>query len=186
MPNRFMIEMELDRRRDAIQEKIDEYQAEIDECVSLIAEARRENLTVEEERYKKKLMRALAKREKADANMDQIESIADRVEEAFEEYENARAIGSVLTEVNKLSEMPKMDALFKQINIFNDELVKSTRRLGDMLGTLKGSEITSSETSARYDAQIESMVSKFNRGTQSSTVDADDSDNDIFSLKPKN
>ena len=182
-PSKVKIELAFDRCKDSVQELLDQYQATIDGYLAKMVTLKKEGRLVEADRYKQKLKLVLGRQAKMNDLMDQIEQFSYMIDEAFAKSAVYDALGTVMSETNKINMSPEIKKMLKQVNDFDDIFSNGLNKMDSIFSKIsrKISDIDS-DISSVQDKEIDAIVSKrLDQYDYQTTVEAE-ADNDLFKL----
>lgn len=182
-PNKVKIELAFDKCKDAIQGLLNQYQTNIDNYLAKMVALKREGRISEADRYKQKLKIVLARQAKMNDLMDQVEQFQYMIDEAFAKNSVYSALGSVLSETNKISVSPEIKKILKQVNDFDDIFSKGLNKMDAIFGKVsrKISDIDQA-TSSTQDREIDDIVSKRLEQYDRQTTEEAEVDSNLFNL----
>lgn len=182
-PNKVKIELAFDRCKDSIQGLLNQYQANIDKYLAKMVALKREGRLSEADRYKQKLKLVLARQAKMNDLMDQVEQFSYMIDEAFAKNAVYSALGTVMSETNKISVSPEIKNILKQVNDFDDIFTKGLGKMDAIFGKVsrKISDIDQAQ-SASQDAEIDDIVSRRLEQYDQQTTEEAEVDSNLFNL----
>lgn len=182
-PNKIKIELAFDRCKGAIQQLLDQYQKNIDNYLAKMVLLKKEGRTIEAERYKNKLKLVLSRQTKMNDLMDQVEQFSYMIDEAFAKSAVYDALGSVLSETNKINMSPEIKKILKQVNDFDDIFTKGIGKMDSIFGKVskKISDIDQ-DTSSEQDREIDAIISRRLEQYDEQTTRQAQEENNLFDL----
>lgn len=158
-PNRFKIEMALERCKESIQGLLDQYSKTEQEYIRKMVDLKKEGRAAEAERYKQKLKMLFARQTKMNDLMDQVEQFGYMIDEAFAKNDVYQSLGMVLGEANKVSVAPELKQILSDVKAFEETFTTGLNKMDSIFGKISRTVEDVNETTATaQDAEIEARV----------------------------
>ena len=158
-PNRFKIEMALERCKESIQGLLDQYSKTEQEYIRKMVDLKKEGRLAEAERYKQKLKMLFARQTKMNDLMDQVEQYGYMIDEAFAKNDVYQSLGMVLGEANKVSVAPELKQILSDVKAFEETFTTGLNKMDSIFGKISRTVEDVNETTATaQDAEIEARV----------------------------
>ena len=158
-PNRFKIEMALERCKESIQGLLDQYSKTEQEYIRKMVDLKKEGGLAEAERYKQKLKMLFARQTKMNDLMDQVEQFGYMIDEAFAKNDVYQSLGMVLGEANKVSVAPELKQILSDVKAFEETFTTGLNKMDSIFGKISRTVEDVNETTATaQDAEIEARV----------------------------
>ncbi len=158
-PNRFKIEMALERCKESIQGLLDQYSKTEQEYIRKMVDLKKEGRVAEAERYKQKLKMLFARQTKMNDLMDQVEQFGYMIDEAFAKNDVYQSLGMVLGEANKVSVAPELKQILSDVKAFEETFTTGLNKMDSIFGKISRTVEDVNETTATaQDAEIEARV----------------------------
>ena len=158
-PNRFKIEMALERCKESIQGLLDQYSKTEQEYIRKMVDLKKEGRLAEAERYKQKLKMLFARQTKMNDLMDQVEQFGYMIDEAFAKNDVYQSLGMVLGEANKVSVAPELKQILSDVKAFEETFTTGLNKMDSIFGKISRTVEDVNETTATaQDAEIEARV----------------------------
>lgn len=158
-PNRFKIEMALERCKESIQGLLDQYSKTEQEYIRKMVDLKKEGRLAEAERYKQKLKMLFARQTKMNDLMDQVEQFGYMIDEAFAKNDVYQSLGMVLGEANKVRVAPELKQILSDVKAFEETFTTGLNKMDSIFGKISRTVEDVNETTATaQDAEIEARV----------------------------
>ena len=158
-PSKFKIQMKLDRCKESIQGLLDQYQNTLDQYQAKRIEYKQRGMNAEADRCREQMKSIVARQAKMYRLMDQVVQFGFMVDEAFAKSEVYQTFGGVLQEAGKITVMPEIKNLLKDLNQFEEIFTKGFSKMDTMFGKITHTvDDVNSSTMNAYDREQEREI----------------------------
>ena len=169
-PNKVKIDVKFDKVRDAINERLEEYDNKLDIIRQKVVQYKQQGNTLEANRCMNTYRQTSIYRHKTVELLDKLEQFQFMIDEAFTKMELYETVGEVMGEVSKINVSPEVKGMLKDLKNFEGEFVNQFNKLDQMFGVVTDSinnvdTSTKTQIDTELQAQIDREMKQFEEDT---------------------
>lgn len=169
-PNKVKIDVKFDKVRDAINERLEEYDNKLDIIRQKVVQYKQQGNTLEANRCMNTYRQTSIYRHKTVELLDKLEQFQFMIDEAFTKMDLYETVGEVMGEVSKINVSPEVKGMLKDLKNFEGEFVNQFNKLDQMFGVVTDSinnvdTSTKTQIDTELQAQIDREMKQFEEDT---------------------
>ena len=175
-PNKIKIDIKFDKVRDAINERLEQYDNKLEIVRQKVVLAKQQGNTLEASRLMNTYKQTSVYRHKTVELLEKLEQFQFMIDEAFTKMDLYETVGEVMTEVSKINVSPEVKGMLKDLKNFEGEFVNQFNKLDQMFGVVTDSinnvdTSTKTEIDTELQAQIDREMKQFEEDTNNQAQD---------------
>ncbi len=169
-PNKVKIDVKFEKVRDAINERLEDYDNKLDIIRQKVVQYKQQGNTLEANRCMNTYRQTSIYRHKTVELLDKLEQFQFMIDEAFTKMELYETVGEVMGEVSKINISPEVKGMLKDLKNFEGEFVNQFNKLDQMFGVVTDSinnvdTSTKTQIDTELQAQIDREMKQFEEDT---------------------